>query len=382
MHDKDEEKVKRIEEIMLKGKGASSYKKTKEAYTRKDYFEILSDINIDFIMIAHQKKTLTTQHKPHANDVMSLGKDIFNELVFMDYFDAYEFRNKKNEIYNKAYLTENKLEEKLRFITGSDCHRWKYYPYTEEDEKAEFKFTYIKSLPSFKGLAMAVTDHHRIELENSFYNPNEKYIKEIIVEIDGEENLIPLSRGLNVIIGDNSVGKSLFLNAITNDCKKVDRRLHAGYEKYIQKNKLLFKTFIKEEDIFRFNQQGEIRSIFDDDGLKPDKYLSNFYPNKINAFKYRNKVEQEIEKLFDALQKKFSYDEDIKKLPTFVIPTNESIDKSITFIDNVKKIDTKVLQGLVDSFGKVIENLNQLLSNTALLDSCSIIIYSPRIPLI
>lgn len=104
---------------------------------------------------------------------MSLGKDIFNELVFMDYFDAYEFRNKKNEIYNKAYLTENKLEEKLRFITGSDCHRWKYYPYTEEDEKAEFKFTYIKSLPSFKGLAMAVTDHHRIELENSFYNPNE-----------------------------------------------------------------------------------------------------------------------------------------------------------------------------------------------------------------
>ena len=366
---KDEEKLKRIEEIMLKGKGASSYKKTKEAYTRKDYFEILSDINIDFIMIAHQKKTLTTQHKPHANDVMSLGKDIFNELVFMDYFDAYEFRNKKNEIYNKAYLTENKLEEKLRFITGSDCHRWKYYPYTEEDEKAEFKFTYIKSLPSFKGLAMAVTDHHRIELENSFYNPNEKYIKEIIVEIDGEENLIPLSRGLNVIIGDNSVGKSLFLNAITNDCKKVDRRLHAGYEKYIQKNKLLFKTFIKEEDIFRFNQQGEIRSIFDDDGLKPDKYLSNFYPNKINAFKYRNKVEQEIEKLFDALQKKFSYDEDIKKLPTFVIPTNESIDKSITFIDNVKKIDTKVLQGLVDSFGKVIENLNQLLSNTALLDS-------------
>ena len=67
---------------------------------------------------------------------------------------------------------------------------------------------------------------------------------------------------------------------------------------------MLFKTFIKEEDIFRFNQQGEIRSIFDDDGLKPDKYLSNFYPNKINAFKYRNKVEQEIEKLFDALQKK------------------------------------------------------------------------------
>ena len=57
-----------------------------------------------FIMIAHQKKTVTSQHGAHANDVMSLGVDTFNELVFMDYFDAYEFRNKKNEIYNRYYM--------------------------------------------------------------------------------------------------------------------------------------------------------------------------------------------------------------------------------------------------------------------------------------
>lgn len=367
--DKDEDKVKNIEEVMVRGKGASCYKKTKEAYTKKDYFEILSDINIDFIMIAHQKKTITSQHKPHANDVMALGKDMFNELVFMDYFDAYEFRNKKNEIYNKAYLVENNVEEKLRFLTGSDCHRWEYYPYTEENEKIEFKFTYIKSLPSFKGLAMAVTDYHRIELENSFYNPNEKYVKEIIVDIDGKENIIPLSKGLNVIIGDNSVGKSLFLNAITNDCKKVDRRLHAGYEKYINRNKLLFKTVINEDDIFRFNEQGEIRSIFDDDGLKPDKYLSNFYPNKINSDKYRNIVEVEFEKLFGAIKNKFSYDEDIKKLPTFEIPVNESNEKSIIFIDNVKKNDTKEIQNLVDAFEEIVKNINQLLNNKMLIDS-------------
>ena len=33
---------------------------------------------------------------------------------------------------------------------------------------------------------MAVTDYHRIELENSFYNPNEKYLQELVVEIDVE----------------------------------------------------------------------------------------------------------------------------------------------------------------------------------------------------
>ena len=149
----------------------------------------------------------------------------------------------------------------MRFLTGSDCHRWEYYPYSEENEKIEFKFTYIKSLPSFKGLAMAVTDHHRMELENSFYNPNEKYFKEVVVDIDGKENVIPLSKGLNVIIGDNSIGKSLFLYAITDDYKKIDKHLRTGYSKYIDKNRLAFRTTIKETDIFRYNQQGVIRNI-------------------------------------------------------------------------------------------------------------------------
>lgn len=365
--DKDEDKVKNIEEVMVRGKGVSSYKKTIGAYTKRDYFEILSDINIDFIMIAHQ--TPTSQHKPQANDVMSLGKELFNELVFMDYFDAYEFRNKKNEIFNKVYSVENNVEEKLRFLTGSDCHRWEYYPYSEENEKIEFKFTYIKSLPSFKGLAMAVTDHHRIELENSFYNPNEKYFKEVIVDIEGRENTIPLSRGLNVIIGDNSVGKSLFLYAITDDYKKVDKHLRIGYEKYIDKNRLVFKTTIKETDIFRYNQQGEIRGIFDDDGLKPDKYLFNFYPNEINSNKYRNIADVEFKKLFAALKDKFIYDTDISKLPVLTIPANESAEKSITFIDNVKKVATKELQKLVDLFEKTIEDLNQFMNNKDLSES-------------
>lgn len=52
----------------------------------------MNAINIDFVMIAHQKKTVSSQHKAHANDVMVLGKDTFNELIFLDYFDA-EYSN-------------------------------------------------------------------------------------------------------------------------------------------------------------------------------------------------------------------------------------------------------------------------------------------------
>ena len=369
--DKDDNKVKKIEDIMKNGKGKEKYNSKKGAYKKKDYFDILSDINIDFVMIAHQKKTPTSIQKPHANDVMALGKDVFNRLVFMDYFDAYEFRNKKNEIYNKAYSFENQVEENLRFITGSDCHRWKYYPYTEESENIDFKFTYIKALPSFKGLAMAVTDYHRIELENTFFNPNEKYMKEVIIDIDGEENIVPLSKGINVIIGDNSIGKSLFLNAITGYYKIDSRKkngLYKGYEKYTNKNKLNFKNHIKEEDIFKFNQQGEIRGIFDEDGLKPDKYLENFYPNKINSLSYRKPVDLELEKFYSAIEKKFSYDKEVKNLPSFKIPKEEALEKSLTFIHNLEKKDTKELQNLVDYFNETINAIKQLIESKGILE--------------
>ena len=86
--DRDDDKVKNIEQVMTNGIGKTTYKKTRGAYSKSDYFEVLNAINIDFVMIAHQKKTVSSQHKAHANDVMVLGKDTFNELIFLDYFDA------------------------------------------------------------------------------------------------------------------------------------------------------------------------------------------------------------------------------------------------------------------------------------------------------
>lgn len=366
--DRDNEKVKKIEEVMHTGKGKTTYQFQKRVYKKNDYFDVLAEIGIDFIMIAHQKTSPLSNNRPHANDVMSLGVEKFNELVFMDYFDALEFRNRKNEIFNKVFTIKNSFEEKLRFITGSDCHNWANYPYTSSDEKSDFKFTFIKSLPTFKGLAMAVTDKHRIEMENSFYNPNEQYLENIDIEIDGEENVVPLSKGINVIIGDNSIGKSLFLYALTSDYKKIDHRLRSGYEKYIKRNNLCFKNYIKEGDIFKFNEQGEIRGIFDQDGLKPDKYLANYYPESINASKYREISERELDKLYAALLDKFEYDKETKELPSFIIPDDDNLEKSITFIENAEKVSTKELQTLVDTFEQIISNLEQLVKK-ALLDS-------------
>lgn len=365
--DSDEEKVKKIETVMTSGLGKEKYSKSKQQYTQKDYIDVLDEIGIDFVMIAHQKKSLlSTDAKPKANDVNSLGDDVLNELIFMDYFDAFEFRNKKNELYNKSFQIDSGLAENVRFITGSDCHRWEYYPYTEKGEVENFTYTYLKSLPCFKGLALAITDNHRIAYENKFFNPLEEYVNEIRLKVKGEIVSIPLSRGINVVIGDNSVGKSLFLHELTSNMKLSDRGILQGYKKYLEKKDIRFETHISDDQIFMFNTQGEIRGIFDKDGLKPDLYLKQFYPNEINYSKYRKMVELELEKLYQTLKNKFIYDDHKSKLPNFKIYTGDFKPMGVTFTNNKKKKNEKDLKQLIDGLENIYNDIAELKKNNIL----------------
>ena len=366
--DSDNEKVKNIEKIMTEGLGKEKYSKTKKHFLRKDYIDILDEIGLDFVMIAHQKKSVTSSDKARTNDVLSLGKSAFNELVFMDYFDAFEFRNKKNELYNKSFRIDNHVEENVRFITGSDCHCWNNYPYTEEKEVKNFIFTYLKSLPTFKGLAMAITDNHRIAYEEKFFNPLEKCLEDLELTVDGHVMDVPLSKGINVIIGDNSVGKSLFLHELTNNYKLKDRQIQKGYKKYLEKKSISIKSKIPEDQIFMFNTQGEIRGIFDKDGLKPDVYLKQFYPTEINAEKYRAIVDDELQHLYKALEAKFKYDIHKAELPDLTIDTSEFVPISLTFTGKKTKNKDKEVRDLVDGLEQIRSSFEKIKSNKTLID--------------
>lgn len=368
--DRDDNAVKKIESIMTLGKGISLYKKgggkREGAYRKEDYFDILAEINLDFVMIAHQKKSMSSLQGPGKHDVMKIGETKLNELIFLDYFDALEFRNRRNELYNKNYLVEHNIDKNLRFITGSDCHNWIFYPNSEKSEKTDFCFTNIKALPTFKGLVMAITDTHRIEIDSAFFNPNEIVCEKIDISIKGKEYSIPLSKGINAIIGDNSIGKSLFLNMLTGDCKKIKSSVRKGYQKYLSKYEIVFKSIIPGDDIFKFNQQGEIRELFDESGLKPDSFLMNYYPTPIDSARYRAIVERELERLYSAIEDKFDYDDNMAQLSPFIIPENDLIKKAVVFVENFEEVDESEHQRLISSFEKIKRDLDEILNNKIL----------------
>lgn len=367
-NDQNEEKVKRIQIVFESGNGKKLYKDN--AFTREDYYKVLEEIDLDFVMIAHQKKSPGSSQKAQRADVKSLGEERLNELIMLEYFDAYEFRDKNNEIHNKLYAQEKQFADKLRFITGTDCHDWQSYPYYGPGKEGDMKFTYLKSLPTFKGLAMAITDINRINFTDSFFGQG-KYQENLEFEIEGLNMTVPLSRGINVIIGDNSIGKSLLLHELTGNRQLSDTvgaKIKKGYKRYLEKNSIQVNTVIQENDIFRFNYQGNVREIFDNPDLKADTYLKEYAPMDIDIERYRRPVQRELERLYECIQRKLDYNKKTDNLQSFKILENEPSDKELVFEGSVSKNEIKTLRELLNAFRDIVEKIEtEILSNSELL---------------
>ena len=326
--DEDEKKIQAIEELLRKN--PPTYKL---AYKEEDFLDLLRRININTILIAHQKNTLTST-KARKNDANTLGEFKFLEFVYTDYFEAFEFKNRRNEILNKAYLFQKHLENQIRFVTGTDCHDWSVYPSeTPEEIISDFPYTYAKCLPTFKGLVMAITDHTRLKTVNSFFTATKYTLPSISFKHDTDDVVIPLSKGINVIIGDNSVGKSLLLHAITGYTKPtylLPNQVKAGYRKYLAQLGLDVPKQITPEHIFCFDMQGEVRTKFEENKLNATEFLGSYFPKSIDNSAYKAILEIEIVRMIGYLEKKFELDKKTKKLSSFGIETSAEKAESIT----------------------------------------------------
>ena len=104
--DEDEAKVQKLESILQNNR--PNYN---DAYREEEFLTLLREADMNTILIAHQKNTLTSS-KPRKNDANSLGNKQFLEFVYTDYFEAFEFKNRLNEVLNKGFCSRIILIEK------------------------------------------------------------------------------------------------------------------------------------------------------------------------------------------------------------------------------------------------------------------------------
>jgi len=336
--DNNEEKVQHIQDhIPFKDNKVQYDVENEKFFSEEKFISILRDIDLNVVMIAHQKQSISSGSASKSkNDVSSLGAVKFNELIGCEYFESFEFKSMKNGLFNNNYaLQKNKNYDQIRFITGSDCHNWEFYPKHDpkEDDEIGFEFTYLKCLPCFRGLAMAFSDTRRISTTNNIFGNRQKMIDNISMSLNGQNYNIPLSPGINVIIGDNSIGKSLLLHKMTNYKNLLmdnKTKIQEGYEKYLEKNNIGINTKIDINNIHTFDYQGSIRDKFAKDNQDNSDFLENKFPADIDAGPYKMKINSEFEKLYSCIEFKFAYDEIYKTLNSLKMIDEEVVSKNLT----------------------------------------------------
>lgn len=312
-NDDDEDRIKGIEKCLGDGISKKPQYDCDGRYSQSKLIELLNEINLDTVFIVHQKQTISSESKPQKNDVSGVGKREFNKFIYSEFFQALEFHDKKNELFNiKANNEFN--DDLLRFITGSDCHDWDAYPNHDSSvsDSDNFRFTYLKCLPTFRGLAMALTDNSRISLTPSFFSTSDKYLKSIDLMINGSLVSIPLSKGINAIIGDNSIGKSLLLHKITNYYRESEgsdtsvfsstRNLKSKYELYLSKKNIVVLSSLDRSFIFDFDTQGEIRKKFSEGKLNSIKFITERSPMNPAISEAKEKVLSYVDNYLDYLK--------------------------------------------------------------------------------
>ena len=295
--DLDENKVANIESVLDQYNFDNS---KKNAFKESTFKDILCKIDLNVVIIAHQKSGIYVEN--HNENLSGIGEEAFDEIISYDYFDAVEFRSGKIEGILNSYRKEKDLKN-LRYITGTDCHDWTVYPAQKQNDKSIMKYTFMKSLPSFKGLVMALTEPRR--LSTAYSSIPVPYIDKLDVEINGVKEKIELSSGINVVIGDNSVGKSLFFEYLYNPSLKsiTPASKKSGYKHFAEVKKIKITPF--DENIksgIRFDRQGEIRSRFQSGSSLTDV---TFFTNKfkeLNTDVYNSKFQIFIEKVIKLIE--------------------------------------------------------------------------------
>ena len=205
---------------------------------------------------------------------------------------------------------------------------------------------------------MAITNTKRINYINSFFSGDLKSVDFIDIDIGNNKYHIPLSKGINVIIGDNSIGKSLLIHKLTEYRYLNNKTLGRCYEKYLKDNNITVNSIIGEDLIYRFDKQGNIRKMFEGNTFNANNFLKDYFPLMPNFTFEILKIKKEIDKYIESIINKYKFLKNQKKIINLQLKFFSEEAKSI----NVEKVTNNYNKNL-ENLEKVIELIKIIISN-------------------
>lgn len=204
----------------------------------------------------------------------------------------------------------------VNLVTGTDNYIPTKYPEPKSDKAEKFIPTWIYTIPNFKGLRLALSEESRIEYSDEPTIADYKIIEDIELKNEKIEINAKLTQGLNVIIGESSSGKSLFVDSIY---KKITNRIEeCEYEEDFEISKMKIEDELGAEPYY-IEQNFIAKAIRNKNELNTIPIIKDLFPEEEynqNAIDVQlTQIKKILNNLVKAIKKVELAYEKIKKIP-------------------------------------------------------------------
>jgi hypothetical protein len=169
----------------------------------------------EFMLLPHGGQSHSTFNEAIPTDEDFKFDDALSKSLYYNQFEGFTARGVDKLEQTQQYFKRLNINEFVNLMTCTDNYNPKNYPNCKASpDSSPFIPTWMFSAPTFDGLRLALSENSRLKysLDKPFFDHNHIEIVELTNEkIDIK---VELSPGLNVVIGESSSGKTLFVDSI------------------------------------------------------------------------------------------------------------------------------------------------------------------------
>lgn len=195
----------------------------KKMVSNKDKIPHLEEIvkefdEYDYLILPHGGQN----HKTFDKSIPE-GKNFDNTLertIYYNQFDGFTSRTNDGVQDTINYFKRLNINEFINLITGTDNYKPEEYPNSKAGDSAiPFIPTWMIAEPTFDGLRISLSEQNRLFYQKNKPEISTQIIKSCYLKKDNIDIDVSLTPGLNVVIGESSSGKSLFIDSLYNKIK-------------------------------------------------------------------------------------------------------------------------------------------------------------------
>lgn len=168
----------------------------------------------EFLLLPHGGQSHSTFDKSIPDGVKF--DTTIERSIYYNQIDGFTARSNTGLDRTQEYFKKLGINEFVNLITCTDNYNPDKYPNAKSSDAKPFIPTWMYALPTYNGLRLSLSESSRFKYSDTKPIEWSESIKKIVLKKDNIDIDVLLTSGLNVVIGDSSSGKTLFVDSIRN----------------------------------------------------------------------------------------------------------------------------------------------------------------------